>query len=258
MTFGFTGCVTDPEARFGSDALGRALEVHFDGDTSRRVALVGEDSETSRAGLDLLEASIADLDFEIVHAESSLPAPPTPLADASPIVAEVLGTDPDVVVIVSGLNGSRLSEAMRGAGFDGMVLIPAYDPRVAALPGFAGATSFTQWATAEYIDVPAMAQLIDDIHAIAPDQAITLGAMAGYLSADLFVAALEAAGPDLSVETLVAAMNDGFTWEVPDVVGELSFPDAHEQPTPCVAMVVATDGRYAPDVPLTCGSVIAR
>ncbi len=79
VAFGVTGCVTNPSLRTGSNALGTTLEAFFDGDTDKSIAFIGEDNDSGRGGLALLEASVADKGFDVVMAEASLPAPPDPL-----------------------------------------------------------------------------------------------------------------------------------------------------------------------------------
>lgn len=90
VSFGVTGCVTDPQLRVGSNAFGLSLLEHFDGDSAKTVAFIGEDNDAGRGGLKLLSASVADKGFEVVTADASLPAPPDPLGDPSPFVSKLM------------------------------------------------------------------------------------------------------------------------------------------------------------------------
>jgi hypothetical protein len=116
---------------------------------------------------------------------------------------------------------------------------------------------FTQTAPTESASTnSAMQQLVDDVHKIAPDQPIDQGVIAGYWSADLFLAALEKTGKKLTPAALVRAVNSRFTYEVPDTVGPTTFPAAHAVPTPCGALVTSDGSAYSVKVPYTCGRVV--
>ena len=87
---------------------------------------------------------------------------------------------------------------------------------------------------------PAMAQLVADVQKVAPGQPIDQSVVAGYWSADLFLAAVQKAGKQLTAASLVKAANRKFTYEVADTVGPITFPAAHSVPAPCGALVAST------------------
>ncbi len=76
VAFGITGCVTNPSFTVGSNALGTLLLEHFDGDTDKTIAFIGEDNDAARGGIALLTASAEDKGYEVVYGEAVLPAPP--------------------------------------------------------------------------------------------------------------------------------------------------------------------------------------
>jgi hypothetical protein len=91
----------------------------------------------------------------------------------------------------------------------------------------------------------------------APDAPLTLPAMAGYWSADMFVAALTATGRDLTVDTLLKKLNSGdISYYVPDTVAETRWPLNHATAPPCYAMSQLSQHRYQVTARLTCGSLV--
>ena len=79
---------------------------------------------------------------------------------------------------------------------------------------------------------------------------------AGYWSADLFLAAVQKAGKNLTPASLEKAANAKFTYEVAKTVGPTTFPAAHSLPTPCGALVQSNGTAYTVKVPYTCGRVV--
>ena len=73
----------------------------------------------------------------------------------------------------------------------------------------------TQTAPAETAaENPAMQQLVTDVQKVAPDQPIDQSVVAGYWSADLFLAAVQKAGKKLTPASLDAGRQPKFTYEV--------------------------------------------
>jgi len=255
--FGFTGCVTHPSLTKGSNALGTGLEELLGG-TDATVAFLGEDNDSSKGGIELLVASVEDKGFDVVLADTSLPAPPDPLGDASPFVSKVMqadgGSPPDIVYIVATLSGTKIADALQGAGYEGKIFTPSYSPLLLGTPGYDGVFINTQFSLDP--EVPANAAMLEAVHAIDADAELNLGIAAGYWTADFFIAGLEATGEDLTVENLLKTLNDGFTYEVPDVVGPSTWPENHELSVPCSAITEVRDGEFIPLVPLTCGENI--
>lgn len=258
IAFGFTGCVTNPNLEIGSNALGTVLEEHF-GTTDMSVAFLGEDNDSGRGGLELLAASVADKGYDVVMQDASLPAPPDVLGDPSPFVSTVMSADggaqPDIVYLVATLSGTSIAAALQNAGFEGTIMTPSYSPLLLGTPGYDGVFVNTQMSMDP--DVPANAAMMEAVRAVAPDQDLNLAVAAGYWAADMFVKALEATGEDLTVETFLATLNGGdFTYEVPEVVGQSTWPANHDEPVPCAALTEVRGEEFIPTVPLTCGETI--
>ncbi|MCB0989279.1 MAG: ABC transporter substrate-binding protein, partial [Acidimicrobiales bacterium] len=212
IAFGFTGCVTNPNLKVGSNALGTVLKDHF-GTSDKKIAFIGEDNDSGRGGLALLSASVADQGFEVVLEDNSLPAPPDVVGDASPFVTKILESDPDVVYLIATLSGTTLAAALQNAGFDGTIITPSYSPLLLGAPGYDGVFVNTQFSMDPA--VPANAAMLEAVKAVKPDQKLNLAVSAGYWVTDMFIKALEETGEDLTVEKFLATLNGGdFSFEV--------------------------------------------
>lgn len=257
-TFGITGCVTNPSLEIGSNALGTALEDYFDGDTDKSIAFIAEDNDAGRGGLVLLEASVADKGFDVVYAKPSLPAPPEQAGDVSPFVADLLKSDnggaPDMIYLQATLSGTKLADAIQQAGYEGMIITPSYSPLLLGVPGYEDIFINTQFGMDP--DIPANAEMMKAVNALYPDQEISLALVAGYYSADMFIKALDATGKDLTVESFLKTLNDGFTYEAAGVVGESTWPENHDKPVPCSVMTKVENNQFQAIQSLICGNSI--
>jgi ABC-type branched-subunit amino acid transport system substrate-binding protein len=264
VAFGITGCVTDPNSTRGSNASGKVLAAHFDGNTDQTVAIITDDNDSGRGGVRLIQGSMEDAGFDVVYAEAAIPPPPTTVGDYTPFVNDLLTSDaggpPDIIILQVSVGAVvGLSNALQPV-FDGFVMGPFYDPRLVANPAFEGQGVYTQFLPYEYADENEhVARMIADIEAYdaanGTDTVLSLATAAGYWSADMFLALLEETGEDLTVERLLAA-SDGWSWEVPGVIGTSTWPANHDEVVPCAALVLVEDGAYVKDQPLTCGEVI--
>lgn len=259
VAFGITGCVTNPSLETGSNALGTILVEHFEGDTDKTVAFIGEDNDAARGGIQLLTASAEDKGFDVVFGDASLPAPPEVMGDESPFVTKLLAADggeaPDVIYLQATLSGTKLAAGLQNAGYEGLIITPSYSPLLLGQPGYDDV-----WVNAQFgLDpsTPATAEMIEAAKAIKDDVQLSLALVAGYWSTDMFIKGLEAAGEDLTVESFLEAMNGGdFTYAVEGAVGESTWPEDHDQVVPCATLLHVVDGAFEPSIPLTCGENI--
>lgn len=257
VAFGFTGCVTNPSLTKGSNSLGTTLEKYL-GSSDKTVAFLAEDNDAGKSGVHLLVESVKDKGFEVVLDDTSLPPPPDVLGDESPFVTKVMkannGNPPDVVYLVATLSGTKLAAGLQNAGYKGMIVTPSYSPLLLGQPGYENVFINTQFDMDP--NVEANAAMLKAVHAIKPDAQLNLAVAGGYWSADMFIKGLEATGKDLTVENLLATMNDGFTFEVPGVVGKSTWPANHDISVPCSALTEVKDKAFVPVVPLLCGQNI--
>lgn len=263
--FGVTGCLVNPDPQEENGAWGVVLAEYFDGDTDRSVAVVGVDDDASVIGVEAVAASVTAAGFDAVTTLNSIPTG-VAVTDYTPFAQEVLtvadGSAPDVVLQILPANDTiGLTRKLGDLDYAGLhVSAVGYDPQLLAVPAFGQHfLVMLQWAPFE-ADVAAVAQMRDDFAAYDAANGTTtpfnLANAASYWSADLLVAALEAVGPDLTIERLVATLNDDFTFAVPGALGEVRFPRNHTVPVPCLAGVQIEGGAYVEKVPLTCAELV--
>jgi ABC-type branched-subunit amino acid transport system substrate-binding protein len=256
--FGFSGCLL-PEG-VTSNAWGVLVRKAFGAQSQgRTAAIVTESSPTGEHELTSLTAGVNRARLKVVYGKASLSLPAT--LDFAAIAAEVLtsngGKPPDSVFVVGNVsNVLGMKNALRSAGFLGVFTNQIlYGPNLVA-PAI-GSMVITQTAPTESAPTnPAMAQLVADVQKLAPGQPIDQAVIAGYWSADLFLAAVQKAGKQLTAASLVKAANTKFTYKVPNTVGPTTFPAAHSVPTPCGALVASNGTAYAVTVPYTCGRLV--
>jgi hypothetical protein len=220
---------------------------------------VAENTPSGEYDVGALSAAATSAQFTIAYAKTSLTAPATPdyNAVAKEVLASKQGTSPDAVFVLgSASNVVGMQQALTANGFLGLFTNQIqYSPNLVA-PAV-GAIVYTQTAPTETVTAnAAMQQLVTDVQKVAPDQPIDQSVLAGYWSADLFLAAVQKAGKRLTTASLEKAANKKFTYVVPDTVGPTTFPAAHSLPTPCGALVSSSGTAYVVKVPYTCGRVV--
>ncbi|WP_307874699.1 ABC transporter substrate-binding protein [Frankia nepalensis] len=263
--FGITGCLlADPPkvdattwGLVATSILGPIAEAK-----TKSVAVLGLDTDASRAGVNAVVRGIRLAGIPVVYDKS--PIPLSGLNDATPIINDLMtanqGRPVDLVIFPGDFaSTTKVTEALQAAGYQGDTLnLVGYDPRLAGFPALDGAHTLLQFAQVE-ADTPALKQLVADFAKYAPEQPLTLPALAGYWSADMFVAALEATGRDLTVDTFLKKLNGGdFSYYVEDTVPETRWPLNHEATPPCFALAQLTAGKYQVDTALTCGSLLPQ
>ena len=260
--FGWSGCLTPPDATITSNFWGQAMKQYMGGSRGKTAAVIAEDNDSGSAGVRVITASAEDAGFDVVYSENPVPPPPAEVGDFTPFANDILESDdgeaPDVVFIVMAFsNVTGLSNSLLDLGYEGeLTNAVGYDPRLVA--SFTGSTVFIQFAPfeSEQEGNAAMQQLVEDVEAFQPGTQLVQSVAAGYFSADLFVEALKKTGENLTVERLVNAANKRFRWQLEDTAGPTRFPGAHARPTPCGSLVKSDGTGYTIEVPFECGKVI--
>ena len=172
----------------------------------------------------------------------------------SPFVSALLAEDPDVIYLQATLSGTKIADALQQADYDGVIISPSFSPLLLGQPGYEGILINTQVGVDPEIE--GLAHLLESVHAIKPDQQLSLALITGYLAADMFIKGLEETGEDLTVENFLATMNGGFTYSVDGVVGESTWPDNHSKPVPCSVLTKTENAQFVPFQALQCGTNI--
>jgi ABC-type branched-subunit amino acid transport system substrate-binding protein len=259
LGFGFNGCLLPPSGAVTSGAWGAVLAQAVGGQAQgKTVAVLTENTDSGMSAFQSASASVTAAGFDVVMGQRSLPVPAVGDFDglAKKVMSSSSGKAPDVVLAVGSYSNVVLAKAaLADAGFKGVFTDSIeYDPQLVA--GAEGAMVFVQTAPVESAKtVPAMQQLVDDVHKLAPTQPIDPAVIAGYLSADLFLQVLAQRPADLSTASFLKAANR-FSYEVPGVVGPTKFPKARTQPTPCGSLVQSDGTAFSVKVPYTCSKVV--
>ena len=262
--FGFSGCLLAP--RTTSNAWGslvlKAMGAATPGKavTGKTAAILTDDNASGQYQLRSLKAGLTSVKLKVVFGQSALPDPAT--GGYTAIVKQVMtsngGKPPDSIFVVGSVSSVLgVQQAVRNAGYLGVFTNSLeYGPNFVA-PATGAFVMIGTAATESAPTNPAMAQLIADVQKVAPFQPIDQAVVAGYFSADMFLAAVTKAGKDLTVDSLLKAANQGFTYSVPNTVGPTKFPAAHSQPSPCGSLVSSNGIAYSVTVPYMCGKVVA-
>ncbi|OHV48945.1 ABC transporter substrate-binding protein [Pseudofrankia sp. BMG5.36] len=263
LGFAFTGCLLQTDRKSVPSVTGMLTSAVLGGSPAGRTAAVlGSDNDSAREGVEVYKRTLGLAGLKVTYAEAS--APTSGVNDATPIVSAIMtsnkGAPPDIMVLsLSFPSTLKLTEALRAAGFTGEIVNQVgYDPRLAGFASFKDSLTYLQWAPLESsTSSPGLDQLKKDFARYAPNQKISLTAMAGYWSADFFLTAAEKAGPNLTATSLLKLLNGGgYTYEVPGAVAESRWPLNHNVPTPCGSAVRLVAGHYEVVQPLACGATV--
>ncbi len=258
--YGFTGCVAPKTPVYGNtfmpEAGAKALNKDPKGLT---VAIIAEDTDAARSGLGTLGTAAESLGMEVVYSKGVVPAPPATVGDFKPFSQDIMtsnnGGPPDIVIILFASIPSTLGlqGELQAAGFKGPIEnTQTYDPQLAA-PSKGGSVYVQFGAFETASTVPGVKQMVTDLEkAKAP-----LGVLSavGYLSADMFIAALKKAGKNLTTASFQKAASK-LKYNVDKTAGPTSFPKDRVQPGVCGTLVTSNGTGYDVTVPYFCGEAV--
>ena len=205
--YGFTGCVAPKTPEYGNTFMPAAGAKALGKDPKGlTVAIIAEDTDAARSGLGTLGTAAESLGMKVVYSKGVVPAPPATVGDFTPFSQAIMtsnnGGPPDIVIILFASIPSTLGlqGSLQADGFKGPIEnTQTYDPQLAA-PSKGGSV-YVQFGAFETADtVPGVKQMVTDLEkANAP-----LGVLSavGYLSADMFIAALKKTGKNLTVDSV--------------------------------------------------------
>jgi ABC-type branched-subunit amino acid transport system substrate-binding protein len=257
--FGFSGCIA--ASGLTTDIWGRLVKQTFAAPNplGNTAAVLTDNSPAGQYALKATTAGLKAAGLEVTEAQASLPVPPG--GDYAAMLKDALGSNAGkppraIFVVGSYSNVVGIQQVLRDSSYFGTFTDQVqYDPNLVA-PA-AGASIFVQTAPTEASGkTPAMQQLVADVQKVAPSQPINQSVIAGYLSADLFLAAVKKAGRELTVGKLVAAANQKFTYQLAGVAGPTKFPAAHDQPTACGSLVHSSGTAFDIAAAYSCSKVV--
>jgi ABC-type branched-subunit amino acid transport system substrate-binding protein len=258
--YGFTGCVAPKTPVYGNsfmmEAGAKALKKDPKGLT---VAIIAEDTDAARSGLGTLGAAADSLGMKVVYSKGVVPAPPATVGDFTPFSQAIMtsnnGGPPDFVIILFASIPSTLGlqATLQAAGFKGPIEnTQTYDPQLAA-PSKGGSV-YIQFGAFETADtVPGVKQMLADL----TKANVTPGVLSavGYLSADMFIAALKKTGKNLTVDSFQKAAGK-LKYNLANTAGPTTFPQDRVQPGVCGTLVTSNGTGYDVTVPYFCGKAV--
>jgi hypothetical protein len=252
--FGFAGAQAALQTKVVSPAWGARLRSLLGTAAGSTVNLAVDDSPLGAARATQASASLAAAGFDVV-ATVTVPAPPAPLPDLTPLAGTLVTGAPAVVLLLTSLPATAgLAQLVAQVGFTGTVAADAsmYQPTTPA--SASGLTVLVPYAPLEQATA-ANRVLAADVEAFAPGTQLSAGIAAGYWSADLFLRMLAKTGKRLSRERFLAVART-FRYEVASTIGPSRWPAMHAQGVPCGALVQSDGTQYVVVEPYACGSPI--
>ena len=168
------------------------------GGKGKTIAIIGSDDESAKSGVEQARKTFQVEGYKVAYAEGAFSIT-TPTSDYTPFVQAIMtsngGDPPDIAYLVASFNDVQgLAKGLRQAGFEGIIVNPTtYDPRI--VKAAETLEVYTQWATPESApDNPNMQKVVDSITKEDPSATLSLGTLAAYFAADMFVKALKAGG----------------------------------------------------------------
>ncbi len=258
--YGFTGCVAPKTPEYGNTFMpaagAKALKKDPKGLT---VAIIAEDTDAARSGLGTLGTAAESLGMKVVYSKGVVPAPPATVGDFTPFSQAIMtsnnGAPPDIIIMLFASIPSTLGlqGALQADGFKGPIEnTQTYDPALAG-PSKGGSV-YVQFGAFETADtVPGVKTMVDSLQ--KADAPLSTLSAVGYLSADMFIAALKKTGKNLTVANFQKAASK-LQYNVSKTAGPTSFPKDRVQPGVCGTLVTANGTGYDVTVPYFCGEAV--
>jgi ABC-type branched-subunit amino acid transport system substrate-binding protein len=257
--FGYTGCIVPSDPSF-IGAAGMNLYKYAHDKTGKQhptLAIVGNDSVSSRASMRLAKIYYPKAGFDVVGTFNQMPDPP--IADYTPYAQAALTADggkaPDVIVCALATDCIPLYANIQANHYPGIYVSSLYSNLlVKAMQG-----SLVQTEFGNPIDPsPGMDRMKADLEAVQPGsgEEIDSGTIAGYSSTDMFIQALKTVarrGKAAITPANVQAAAARQTWRLDGVAGPTKYPDATVTTVQTCGALFLSDGtQWKTQEPFVC------
>jgi branched-chain amino acid transport system substrate-binding protein len=261
--FGITGALVAPfpKSAPGSASLPDMLSQQYKdegtatGGKGKTIAIIGSDDASAKSGVNQAKKTFLTQGYKVPYAKGAFSIT-TPTSDYTPFVQAIMtsngGNPPDIAYLVASFNDVQgLAKGLRQAGFQGIIVNPTtYDPRI--VKAAESLEVYTQWATPEAAPTnPNMQKVVDSIKKQDPEATLSLGALAGYFAADMFIQALKAAGKNPTTSAIQKAASK-MTYQIKDVIGPTTYPAAYTLGTSCAQLAKSNGAEFSIVVPYGC------
>ena len=221
----------------------------------KTVALMADNQQASIVSMQADAAQFKAAGAKVVAQISSIPDPPAVVTDYSPFTQQVLtsnaGGPPDIVEqILPASQSVGVNAQLNASGFKGTdINFTLYDPTAITVAASSDvALNFAPWQQTS----AAVKLMTKRVLATDPTEALSQSVEIGYISAELFIAGIEKAGPSVTSKSLIKTLNSGFTFGIPGLIGNQTFPAAHAENLNCFSVVHSNGVKYSVALPLTC------
>jgi branched-chain amino acid transport system substrate-binding protein len=207
------------------------------------------------------------LGAKVVSASNAVPTPPAVVSDYSPYANALLssnkGKAPDIIFTAETTqDDSGLWTQLKQLGYKGTFF--NYELYNAASLAVAKG-SYTQQA-GQFLytsSAPQAVAMRKAITAFDPSfkqhTAAWTSVENGYLSAEMFIAAIKRVGPSVTGSSLIATLNSGWTWAgIPNLAGSVQFPQSHQSSAGCLTVLSSNGKTFHTSVPLVCNQLVAN
>jgi branched-chain amino acid transport system substrate-binding protein len=256
--FGFNGCLVD-RGMISTATMEPIIEQSGMDPSEIKIAFQAGDDDAGRSGNQQYNVLAEHFGVEVVYDETNIPVGGG-VTDYSPYAQAIIAADPDIVMVSTDFASAiGLTGTLNASGYDGLIM--AF---VTYAPGLLETQpDVAQALEGSYVNIqippqeeqsPAIKQIESDLEAIGLEPQISFGTAVGYWQADVFIAALEQAGPEATPEMFGTELSTSFTYE-PELegsIGPMSWPDNGMQAAPCAALVQIVDGAYTSARPFEC------
>ena len=96
-----------------------------------------------------------------------------------------------------------------------------------------------------------MQKVVDSIKKQDPQAALSLGTLAGYFAADMFIQALKGAGKNPTTSSIQKVASK-MTYQIKDVIGPTVYPQAYTLGTSCAQLAKSDGAAFSVVVPYGC------
>ena len=252
--FGFLGCAT-PKTTPGSlvstvsgkviqSVLQKLGKLPANG-AQPSVSMTFNSSGSGPASVAPLVASMKASGMKVASAQANIPAQGT--ADYSPYAHQILtsnsGGPPDAVFLVNagtvivGLKQALVAAGYKGPVFDAVTYSPQTTQNPQLVQALQGEYSLLQVQPYQANNAAVM-QMLTAMRSVAGASYVPdIYGEEGYEAAAMMVGMLKATGPQLTRAAMLAKVNAGYTFELPDLFGQIPWPQSHTQPVGCDAVV---------------------
>jgi ABC-type branched-subunit amino acid transport system substrate-binding protein len=259
--FGITGSLVAPVGKTlpGSTALPRMLAVELKNASKpskgATVAIIGSDDASAKSGVEQAAKTFKYEGYKVTYAKGAFSLT-TPTTDYTPYVQAITtsngGNAPDIAYLVASFNDVQgLAKGLRQAGFTGIIVNPTtYDPRI--VKAAETLDVYTQWTTPESAPTNAnIAKVVASIQKENPEATLSLGALAGWYAADMFIQAVKGAGKNVTTPA-IQQFASKMTYQIKGVIGPTTYPKAYTLGTSCAQLAKSNGTAFEVMVPYNC------